>query len=56
MPIDTIVANDYNLDIKNPHIAEEEQSYSSVEIISMLQDSFKESDELLKKLKAELNG
>jgi len=54
--IDTVVANNHNLDIKNPHIAEEEQSYSSAEIISMLQDSFKESDELLKKLKAELNG
>ena len=54
--IDKLVANGYSLDIKNPHVTEEEQSYSSVEVISMLQDSFKESDELLKKLKAELNG
>jgi type I restriction enzyme M protein len=52
--IDTLVSNSYNLDIKNPHVAEEEQSYSSVEIISMLQDSIKESDELLKKLKVEI--
>ena len=52
--IDTLVANSYNLDIKNPNVAEEEQSYSSVEIISMLQDSIKESDELLKKLKVEI--
>jgi len=54
--IDTVVANNYNLDIKNPHIIEEEQSYSSVEIISMLQNSLKESDEVLKKLRVELNG
>jgi len=54
--IDTIVANGYNLDIKNPHKKEEKHDYSSVELVTMLHDSFRKSDELLEKLKAEINN
>ena len=55
--IDTIAANGYNLDIKNPHTPEEKHTYSSVELVTMLHESFRKSDELLEKLKKELaNG
>jgi hypothetical protein len=43
-----------NLDIKNPHITEEEHSYSSKELLSMLHESFRKSDELLDNLMKEL--
>lgn len=52
--IDTLRDNGFNLDIKNPHIAEEEHAYSSKELLDMLQDSFRKSDELLQELKQEL--
>jgi type I restriction enzyme M protein len=52
--MEAIVANGYNLDIKHPHVPEEEQSHSSAEIVSMLHDSFRKSDELLEKLKKEI--
>lgn len=54
--IKTISENGYSLDIKNPHMPEEEHAYSSVEIVSMLHDSFRKSDELLNKLKKELGN
>ena len=55
--IDTISSNGYNLDIKNPHIPEEKHTYSSAELVTMLHESFRKSDELLEKLKKELaNG
>jgi type I restriction enzyme M protein len=54
VPIETITSNGYNLDIKNPHIPEEEKSYSSSELVTMLHESFRKSDELLEKLKNEL--
>lgn len=55
--IDDIAKNGYNLDIKNPHIPEEEKAYSSNEILDMLHKSFRKSDELLDQLKSELiNG
>ena len=54
--IDEIVKNGYNLDIKNPHIAEEEQTYSSAELLEMLHQSFKKSEVLLAELKRELNS
>lgn len=56
VPIDTIVSNGYNLDIKNPHIPEEKHIYSSVEIVKILHKSFHKSDELLYKLKKELGN
>jgi len=52
--IETIAANGYNLDIKNPHVEEEEHEYTSVELLAMLHESFNKSDRLLKKLKKEL--
>jgi len=54
--IDEIAKNGYNLDIKNPHIAEEEQTYSSAELLEMLHESFRKSDELLEQLKSELSN
>jgi len=57
VPIETIAGNGYSLDIKNPHVAEVEHQYSSAELLVMLHDSFKKSDELLERLKREfLNG
>ncbi|MCE5312782.1 MAG: type I restriction-modification system subunit M [Nitrospiraceae bacterium] len=52
--IDTIAANGYNLDIKNPHTPVETHEYSSAELVTMLHESFRKSDELLEKLKTEL--
>jgi len=46
--------NGYNIDIKNPHIAEAEYVYSSKELLEMLHKSLRESDDLLDKLKKEL--
>lgn len=54
--IDTIISNGYNLDIKNPHVAEQEHTYSSEELVGMLHDSFQKSDALLGKLKEELRN
>jgi len=54
--IKTIAENGYSLDIKNPHTAEEEHFYSSPEIVSMLHDSFRKSDELLNILKKEFGN
>jgi type I restriction enzyme M protein len=52
--IDTIIANGYNLDIKNPNTPKETHAYSSAELMNMLHDSFRKSDALLDKLKKEL--
>jgi type I restriction enzyme M protein len=52
--IDTIKANGYNLDIKNPHLAEEEQQHSSTELLDLLHQSFAKGDELLDQLRKEL--
>ncbi len=57
VPIKTLEDNGFNLDIKNPHISQIEQSFSSKELVNILHDSFRKSDELLDKLKKELiNG
>ena len=52
--IDNIKANGYNLDIKNPHQAEEEQQHSSTELLDRLHQSFMRGDELLGQLRKEL--
>ncbi|MCT7963638.1 type I restriction-modification system subunit M [Laspinema sp. D1] len=52
--VDTIKANGYNLDIKNPHRPEEEQQYSSSELIDLLHQSFAKGDLLLEQLRKEL--
>jgi type I restriction-modification system DNA methylase subunit len=44
-----------DLDVKNPHVVEVERGYSSVELLGMLHDSFKKSDELLDSLKKQLS-
>ncbi len=56
VPIETLAANGYSLDIKNPHAPEAEQSYSSTDLASMLHDSFRKSDDLLAKLRVEINN
>lgn len=53
--IETIKANGYNLDIKNPHQPEAEQQYSSAELLELLHQSFAKGDDLLTKLKLELS-
>lgn len=54
--IDDLEKNGFNLDIKNPHIAEDEHTYTSAELLDMLHDSFKKSDDILARLKSELNN
>lgn len=54
--IDDLAKNGYNLDIKNPHIPEEEKTYSSKELLDMLHESFKRSDVLLGELQKELKN
>jgi type I restriction enzyme M protein len=56
VPVKTLQENGYNLDIKNPHTPEEEHTYTSRELLTMLHDSFRKSDELLAKLKKELGN
>lgn len=50
----TIKANGYNLDIKNPHRAEEEKQQSSSELLDLLHQSFAKGDQLLEQLRKEL--
>lgn len=52
--IDTIKANGYNLDIKNPYRAKEERQPSSSELLDLLHQSFAEGDQLLEQLRKEL--
>jgi type I restriction enzyme M protein len=52
--IEALAANGYSLDIKNPHVLEQEHSHSSAEIVMMLHDSFRKSEELLETLKKEI--
>ncbi|MBI4778730.1 hypothetical protein HY792_07430 [Candidatus Desantisbacteria bacterium] len=55
--IDTIMPNGYNLDIENPHMLEDVQTYTIAELVAMIHDSFRRSDTLLERLKKELaNG
>lgn len=49
--IDTIKERNYNLDIKNPHKQIEEKTYSSAELIQMLGDSFRKTNDSLNRLK-----
>jgi type I restriction enzyme M protein len=52
--IDDLETTNYNLDVKNPHTPDAEASYSSAELLTMLHDSFQNSDALLSQLKQEL--
>ena len=51
---ESIKANGYNLDIKNPHQPTEEEQYSSTELLDALHQSFVKGDELLGELRKEL--
>jgi type I restriction enzyme M protein len=51
---DEIKQRNYNLDIKNPHATEAEHSYTSGELIELLDSSFARSHDLLQQLKVEL--
>lgn len=52
--IETIKDRGWDLDIKNPHKKEDEGAHTTSELLAMLHESFKKSDELLGKLKKEL--
>lgn len=52
--IETIKQRGYDLDIKNPHIVEEEHEYTSQEIIGLLEKSFAKSHDLLKQMREEI--
>jgi type I restriction enzyme M protein len=52
--IKTIIDRGYDLDIKNPTKKEEEEEFSSSELIKMITKSFEKSGDLLKKLKSEV--
>ncbi|MBR9702214.1 N-6 DNA methylase [Candidatus Pacearchaeota archaeon] len=52
--VEEIQKRNYNLDINNPNSIEEEDSLSSAEIIEKLDKNFKESSELLEKIKGEI--
>ena len=52
--IDTLKGNGFNLDIKNPFVKEEEVTHTTVELLDLLSESFKKSDELIEGLKQTL--
>lgn len=52
--VDELIAGNYNLDIKNPHVGEVEHTYSSAELLDLLHESFLKSDDLLSQLRKEL--
>jgi len=54
--IKTIVDRGYDMDIKNPTKKEEEIFHSSNELISLLSASMSKSNELLNKIKVDING
>ena len=49
--INTLKGNGFNLDIKNPFVKEEEVTHTTSELLDMLSESFKKSDELIEELK-----
>lgn len=54
--IDEIIANNFNLDFKNPSKAQEEALLSSEEYVEHLKELIKESNDLLQKLEAVLKA
>lgn len=52
--IETIAANGYNLDIKNPHQTDEEEQLTSSQILDLMHTSFQKSEALLTHLRKEL--
>lgn len=51
--IDTIKANNFNLDVKNPHKGEEEEELTTSEIIDKIEASMSKSVELLEQIRKE---
>jgi len=51
--IDTIKANNFNLDVKNPHKGEEEEELTTNEIIDKIEASMSKSVELLEQIRKE---
>ena len=54
VPVEKIAESGWNLDIKNPFVKEEEVTHTTTELLDMLSESFKKSDELINELKKEL--
>lgn len=54
--IDEIIANNYNLDFKNPSKAQDEALLSSEEYVTRLKEVLKESNDLVQKLEAVLKA
>jgi len=55
--IETIKANNFNLDIKNPHKVEEEEELTTAEIIDRIEASMSRSVQLLEEIRSEVcNG
>ncbi|MDJ1505583.1 N-6 DNA methylase [Cytophagaceae bacterium BD1B2-1] len=53
--VEDIKKRNYNLDIKNPKVTEEEQTYTSRELLNKLHDSFERSEKILTQLRLELS-
>ena len=51
VPVDKIAESGWNLDIKNPFVKEEEVTHTTAELLDMLKESFKKSEQLLASLK-----
>ena len=54
--IDTIKANNFNLDVKNPHKGEEEEELTTNEIIDKIEASMSKSVELLEEIRGLANA
>lgn len=52
--IKTLAESGYNLNVKNPFVKEEEVTHTTAELLDLLEQSFKKSDELISELKREL--
>lgn len=52
--IDTLKGNGFNLDIKNPFVKEEEVTHTAAELLDLLSQSFRKSDDLIEELKKNL--
>jgi type I restriction enzyme M protein len=52
--VDEIKSRNYNLDIKNPNVVEENHEYTSSELMDLLDKSFEKSHRLLEQLKRDM--
>lgn len=53
--IEDIISKNYNLDFKNPHKQEEEKTYTTNELIDILENSMKKSINILEEIKNEID-